>query len=138
MKLPKRYVASELDWQPRASRVAVLVLLLTFMTAGLAYFWYRSLPLTAVAANNSIYQSASVFVFIFSVILIKEKVTLQKIAAVVVSVAGVACISTAPSNSHSSDVHPEPIGYLWVVISTIMYALYEVCRAAAGVAATCC
>jgi len=92
-----------------------------------AYFWYYSLPRTTVAANNAIYQSASVFVYLFSFLMLGETLTLQKGAAVLVSVGGVAAISFAPKHASSDPgIHPSTLGYAMVIVSTCIFALYEV------------
>lgn len=103
-----------------------LTLLLNFVCCGIAYTWYYSLPRTTVAANNAIYQSASVFVYLFSFLLLGERLTLQKAAAVAVSVGGVALVSFAKNSTDDSDIHPSTAGYMMVVASTCLYALYEV------------
>ena len=46
---------------------------------GSTYTWYLSLPLTSVAGNSAVYQSAPVFVFLFSVPLLGESVTVLKV-----------------------------------------------------------
>jgi len=91
-----------------------------------AYAWYLSLPLTQVGANTTIYQSASVFVFIFSIFLLNESVTLRKIFSVALSVAGVALIASTPESSGNSEQQDSFIGYVFLIISVLLYALYEV------------
>ena len=99
-----------------------------------ALTWYRSLPLTTVAANNTIYQSSCVFVFLLSVAVLGERVTWNKIAAVALSVVGVLLISMFPSATHASNVHPSAAGYAWLLASTLCYAGLQVRRGRYGCA----
>eukprot|EP01138_Halocafeteria_seosinensis_P012994 gb/GECG01013272.1/.p1 GENE.gb/GECG01013272.1/~~gb/GECG01013272.1/.p1 ORF type:complete len:454 (+),score=40.94 gb/GECG01013272.1/:1-1362(+) len=104
----------------------ILGCILSFLLFIVAWLWYVSLPLTTVAANNSIYQSISVFVFIFSVWLVREKVTIQKVFAVVISVVGLVLVAIAPERTSGGDSNPTALGYVWVIGSTVLYGLYEV------------
>ena len=111
------------------------------------YTWYLSLPRTEVAANTAIYESAPAFVFIFSIPILGESVNLSKVFSLLISLVGVTLItvfqtnqpstnnttlinvttnisnSTSPSVSENS---PSPLGYILVIVSTILYSLYEV------------
>ena len=44
-----------------------------------AYFWYLSLHRTSVAANTAICQSAIAVVFLLSVFILKESITVLKV-----------------------------------------------------------
>jgi len=57
------------------------------------YTWFASLPLTSVSANTAIYNSSAAFVFIFSIFLVKESITVLKVIAVVVATGGVIIVS---------------------------------------------
>jgi drug/metabolite transporter (DMT)-like permease len=50
----------------------------------------------------------------------------MKTAAVMISVAGVVMVSTAPQHTSSAPVNPTAIGYVWLLISVLFYALFEV------------
>lgn len=90
--------------------------------------WYYSLNGTSVAANNAIYMSSSAFVFVLSVLLIGEVFTLRKAFAVAACIAGVIVVSFAPAASGSSGgpVKETVAGYVFVIISTVLYAVYQV------------
>lgn len=90
------------------------------------WFWYLSIPHTSVTANTAIYDSAFVFVFIFSMFLLKEKISLLKIISVIVSFAGLMLIAYTGSKSEENGVDQTPMGYVLVVLSTVLYAAYEV------------
>lgn len=86
--------------------------------------------LYSISANTAIYQSASIAVFIISVPLLREKVSLLKIISVILTVGGVAVVSvftsdvghhnTNTSNSSSSPstddsapvIRSTPLGYV--------------------------
>lgn len=101
---------------------ALLISTLVFFGA---YAWYLSLHMTIPSANNAIYQSASAFVFVFSVFLTKETVTIQKVLAVVAAIGGVILV-TIFHDKGTNKVHDSVLGYILVIVSTCMYALYEV------------
>jgi drug/metabolite transporter (DMT)-like permease len=69
----------------------------------------------------SIYQSSSAFVFILSVVMLRESVTATKVIAVVICLAGVITICFAPSTGSASSVHETAAGYFWVIASTAAY-----------------
>jgi len=55
--------------------------------------WYISIPRTELAANTSIYQSSIAFVYIFSVLILKEKTKWYKTFSVFLCIAGVALVA---------------------------------------------
>jgi drug/metabolite transporter (DMT)-like permease len=103
---------------------------MSWLLTSVAYAWYLSLPLTQVGANTTVYQSASVFVFLFSIFLLGEHVTIRKMSSVALSVFGVALIATSSTSndqeSQASGGSKGPLGYIYLVISVLLYALYEV------------
>ena len=108
------------------------------------YTWYLSLPRTEVAANTAIYESATAFVFLISVPILGERVTLVKVLSLSISIVGVCLISVFPSGSATnhtminytnisnlttptdSTISESTLGYFLVILSTILYSLYEV------------
>jgi drug/metabolite transporter (DMT)-like permease len=92
--------------------------------AFVAMLWYLSLPLTSFAGNAAVYQSSSAFALILSYFFLREGVTVVKLACSLSAIIGVVVITTAsPPASSSRDT---PLGYVYVVLSTVFYALYEV------------
>ena len=55
-----------------------------------------------------------------------SQVTWLKSTSVIVSIAGVVMVSVAPQHTDSSDTHPSLVGYLWLMVSVLAYASYEV------------
>jgi len=108
-------------------QLTIVAVLLSSLGAFNGFSWYLSLPKTLAAANNAIYQSASAFVFMFSIFLLGERATAQKGLAVVFSVVGVVVVSLAPTGvSTDPNIEPSVVGYLWVLASTVGYGLFEV------------
>eukprot|EP00727_Mastigamoeba_balamuthi_P001857 m51a1_g11669 hypothetical protein (297) ;mRNA; r:7564-8586 len=102
------------------------------------YSWYLSLPRTSVSVNTAIYNSSPAFVFIFSIFLIRDRVTVCKVLALVASIAGVVVVAActgAPASTEGSGSSAEGsglstadlvLGYVMLVFSTVTYALYGV------------
>ena len=112
-------------------QLVLVAFALQALGAVIAYTWYISLPLTLVSANNAIYQSSSAFVFVFAVVWHNEMFTWRKLCAVAVSVGGVVLICLMPTSggggsSSSASIHDSAEGYVWVIASTVTYAMYEV------------
>ena len=59
--------------------------------------------LLSISANSTIYQSASAFVFIMSIPVLRERVSLMKVMSVAITITGVALISV-----FSTDKIPTP------------------------------
>eukprot|EP00727_Mastigamoeba_balamuthi_P006802 m51a1_g2742 hypothetical protein (444) ;mRNA; f:926846-928481 len=101
------------------------------------YSWYLSLPRTSISVNTAIYNSSPAFVFVFSIFLIRDKINVCKILALIVSIAGVVivavCTGTSSSTTGSGSSADDGLstgdlvlGYVMLVLSTITYALYGV------------
>ena len=108
-----------------------------------AYLWYVSLRQTLVSANNAIYQSQCVFVYIVSLFVLGEKFDIKKVGVLALCVAGVVLVvftaskstettPTTPSSSSSGKVPAAPVkiketlwGYLALLLGVVAFALYE-------------
>ncbi|XP_062504649.1 uncharacterized protein LOC134181393 [Corticium candelabrum] len=100
---------------------------LAFCSFASGYTWYLSLSRTSVSGNTAVYQSQSAFVFLLSVIFLKEKVTVLKVISVVLSLAGVLLIALFPGPSHSNrDMHPSIWGYLLCAMAMLFYVIFEI------------
>jgi len=84
--------------------------------------WYRSLGGTSFAGNAAVYQSATAFALLLSAVLLGEAVTPRKLACVAGALAGVALVALGGSAAGGRDT---VAGYAWVLLSTVLYALYE-------------
>lgn len=99
---------------------------MSWLLVVVAYAWYLSLPRTEVGPNSTIYQSASVFVFIFSAVLLDEEISFRKLASVALCVAGVAVLALSKPASDSGGVKVTVWGYVFLMVSVIFYGMYEV------------
>lgn len=71
-------------------------------------------------------NASCAFVFVFSVFLLKERITVIKVFALVLTIAGV-CMSTLFGSTKSSDdTHPTVFGYILATVVAMAYALWEV------------
>eukprot|EP00037_Helgoeca_nana_P032067 m.412003 g.412003 ORF g.412003 m.412003 type:complete len:376 (-) comp28772_c0_seq1:1681-2808(-) len=93
-----------------------------------AWTWYISLSHTPLPANTAVYQTAPVFVFLFSVPILKEKVTWVKVISTVVCVAGASLVSFGKGKSHGSatEYSHQGFGFAMCALSTVLYAGFEV------------
>ena len=85
--------------------------------------WYLSLGGTTFAGNSAVFQSAAAFTLLLSFLLLGEAVTARKAACVAGALAGVACVALGSTAAGGRDT---AAGYAWVLLSTFLYALYEV------------
>jgi len=90
------------------------------------YLWYLSLKHTLVAANSAIYQSCCVFVYIFSMIFLNEKLDIYRVLAMVVMIGGMLLVVLESNISSSSGADSTAGGYAIVILSVIVFAMYEV------------
>lgn len=111
---------------PNIGRKFLHATVLNFFLCVSDFLWYQSLACTVVAANNAIYQSAAVFVFVMSFLLIDEKVRLHKVAALMIASVGIVLVTLFTKNEEGSKIYSAPIGYVLVLISVIVFAFYEV------------
>eukprot|EP00301_Raphidiophrys_heterophryoidea_P027185 c9531_g1_i1.p1 GENE.c9531_g1_i1~~c9531_g1_i1.p1 ORF type:complete len:311 (-),score=40.47 c9531_g1_i1:313-1245(-) len=109
----------------RGKRFIIFCFLISIEAFFTAYLYYLSVHVTIPSANNAIYQSSSALVFLFSVPLLGESVTISKVLAVFCALGGVVLVSLfhATGNVHVKD---SIFGYLLCFGSTALYALYEV------------
>lgn len=70
--------------------------------------WYYSLKTTPVSANTAIYNSSPVWIFLFSIFFVKERVTIVKIVAVLMIMAGVVVVAFFGRNIEVCRVSSNP------------------------------
>ena len=110
---------------------------LSILVNFVSWTWFLSIPLTDAMVNTVIYQSACVWCFLISVVLLGEKVTLIKVVSTLATFAGVGIISnfpcsvlsvpgTKPSPSDPSSANRSLWGDFLCLSSAVIYALYEV------------
>ncbi len=114
------------NWLSNIKQHALLTLAYSLLIFVVVYTWYLSLPITYVSVNTAIYNAACVFVFLFSVVLLKESISLLKIAAVLFCVGGIVMLCIDGLEHSSGDEKNSIWGYVLVIASTMFYSLYEV------------
>ena len=125
--------------------VIVSAALLSVVSAAAAYFWYLSLPRTYVWANNTIYQSNPVWVYLFSIAFLGSSWDWRKVVPLVLCFSGIVIISLSSKDGGSGGATPQPTpspsggrhecivthtsdfgGYIYVLFSVLGFALFEV------------
>jgi len=109
--------------QQMTPKVILTALMFSVFQYASALFWYLSLPLTSVSANTAIYQSSCIFIYILSIFMLKEKVTLGKVLSVLVCVSGVVVVTLYSSQGDGNT--NTLLGFIWVLASTVVYSLAE-------------
>ncbi|KAG0353367.1 hypothetical protein BC939DRAFT_458457 [Gamsiella multidivaricata] len=101
-----------------------------------SYLWYTCVALTSMANLTAIYNTACFFAYLFSVMLLREKIVLNKVLAVCLSLLGVAIISlttkdsAAPGGENMSSTSDRPAvfmaGDVLALIGAALYGFEEV------------
>jgi len=103
---------------------AFIVTLLNFFST---YTWYISLDKIPVSINQTLYNSIVVFVFILSVIFLKEKLRLIKILALAFVIAGVVLVGQSSHSEGQTFSEKDKVeGYILVLVGAFLWACYEV------------
>jgi solute carrier family 35 protein F5 len=95
------------------------------------YAFVKALQFSSATVDTAIYQSCSVFVYIFSILVLGEEFSWIKIIAVALSIGGVFLISMAEtsydeSGSESFSVRDNSLGFTISAVATIAAAGYSV------------
>lgn len=117
-------------------QTCVLAVLLAGLLNTGAYLWYVSVGLTSMAKVTAIYNASCVFAYIFSVWLLREGVSAGRIAAVVVSMAGVGLMAlgghsdgsmgAGASTDEEKELESEILGDVTALASACGIGLYQV------------
>eukprot|EP00727_Mastigamoeba_balamuthi_P008329 m51a1_g4118 putative glycogenin-1-like isoform x1 (1095) ;mRNA; r:150150-156245 len=126
----------------KAKKIAFRITMWCLMAASnffSSYCWYWSYAYVTVTANQALYSTLNVFVFLICAVFKAERVTLPKVVAVLVSLAGsvILCLSpeaARPADDPSSSGGTEPIspgrwaaGCVLVIVSAFTYSIFEIC-----------
>ena len=109
-------------------RTVLLSLVLMVFVQVASVTFISSLSLTSVSANTAIYQTNPLLVYVFSLLILQEKASYPKFAAVLLAMGGVGLVITGRQSSlhwiegESSSMY----GYILVTISTTVFSLKEV------------
>ncbi|OBZ83981.1 hypothetical protein A0J61_07968 [Choanephora cucurbitarum] len=98
-----------------------------------AYIWYLSVNLTSMSSLTAIYNTGCFFAYLFSILMLKDKLRLTKICAVLLCLIGVLTMACWPLPSEDSDIKQaqkdkiaEWMGILVASIGAALYGFYEV------------
>ncbi|KAM9979797.1 hypothetical protein ACTFIZ_006052 [Dictyostelium cf. discoideum] len=99
---------------------------ITIVYVGLSWCWLIALSMTEVSISTAISQSSSVFCFILSIIILKEKIEILKTISVLIFMGGIVGITVVTANL-SKSIYPNAIkGDLLIILSAALWAVYEV------------
>ncbi|KAI8339327.1 hypothetical protein BD560DRAFT_450839 [Blakeslea trispora] len=98
-----------------------------------AYLWYFSVNLTSMSSLTAIYNTGCFFAYLFSILMLKDRLHLSKMCAVLLCLIGVLAMACWPLPSEDSDVKQaqegklaEWTGILVASIGAALYGFYEV------------
>ena len=92
------------------------------------YAWYMGLARASVTVGTAVFNSNCVFVYVFSVLLLKERLSLFKVLSVLVAVGGVVCLAMAKADNKadpSASASYSAAGPVLCVAAAVLYAVYE-------------
>ena len=92
------------------------------------YAWYTSLTRTSVTVGTVVFNSNCVFVYLFSIFLLRERVTVLKVLAVLVASGGVVCLAMAKTDNKAAAGSDTIVGPILCALAACLYAVYEVRR----------
>lgn len=115
-------------WQrialPRSDLIQCLVLGMLGVAAS-NYFYYVAIQKTSVAIAIVVQYTAPVWVLLYVVARGQQRLSLQKVAAVVVAIAGIALTIGIVGKSGSS-LHLDPYGLIAALLASFSFAFYNV------------
>ena len=98
-----------------------------------SYLWYTCIAMTTMSSLTAIYNTSCFFAYLFSVILLNDKIVGRKILAVALSLLGVAVISLTTRESPAPDSAGTSgsvtiAGNALALIGAALYGFEEVCE----------
>jgi drug/metabolite transporter (DMT)-like permease len=116
---------------PWRALILYSLIMTPIMTLG-ACAWYLSLGLTTVSINTGVYNSSFVFVFLFSLVLLRERLTVYRVIGTLMCLGGLALIVVGTLTASSSTTTGTPthidsvLGYVFLLASMLGYAMLSV------------
>ncbi|KAN0028041.1 hypothetical protein ACTFIV_009868 [Dictyostelium citrinum] len=109
-------------------KLIIISIPMTILYITLNWLWVLSLSMTETSIATALFQSASVFCFFLSIIILKEKIRILKSLSILIFIGGLVGIAVATtSNKDSTDSFPNSIlGDILMIISAALWGLYEV------------
>jgi DME family drug/metabolite transporter len=90
------------------------------------YFYYVAIQKTSVAIAIIVQYTAPVWVLLYVVARRQQKLTLQKVAAVGVAIAGIALTIGIVGNKSAAALHPASWGFIAALLASFSFAFYNV------------
>jgi drug/metabolite transporter (DMT)-like permease len=116
-------------WQriqlPRPDLVQCLILGMLGVAAS-NYFYYVAIQKTSVAIAIVLQYTAPVWVLLYVVARGQQKLSLQKVAAVAVAIAGIALTIGIVGSKSASPLHLDTYGFIAAMLASFSFAFYNV------------
>ncbi|KAM9956697.1 hypothetical protein ACTFIR_003426 [Dictyostelium discoideum] len=107
-------------------KLFIISIPMSILFVALNWIWMLAISMTEVSISTALYQSASVFCFFLSIIILKEKVKILKTISVIIFMGGIVGIAITTVGT-SKGQYPHAIkGEILMIISAAMWGLYEV------------
>ncbi|KAN0029681.1 hypothetical protein ACTA71_007816 [Dictyostelium dimigraforme] len=107
-------------------KLVIVSIPMSILFVGLNWIWMLAISMTEVSISTALYQSASVFCFFLSIIILKEKVKILKTISVIIFMGGIVGIAITTVGTSRGE-YPNAIkGEILMIISAAMWGLYEV------------
>ncbi|KAK5583651.1 hypothetical protein RB653_005249 [Dictyostelium firmibasis] len=107
-------------------KLIIISIPMSILFVGLNWIWMIAISLTEVSISTALYQSASVFCFFLSIIILKEKVKILKTISVIIFMSGIVGIAVTTVGTSKGE-YPDAIkGDILMIISAALWGLYEV------------
>ncbi|ORY94111.1 hypothetical protein BCR43DRAFT_495881 [Syncephalastrum racemosum] len=108
------------------SPLTMLILCSVLLTVP-AYLWYLSVNLTSMANLTAIYNTGCFFAYLFSILMLHDRIVAAKVAAVGLCILGVCVMAFTDTQDNTSSDSPDgPLGILVAMIGAAAYGFYEV------------
>ncbi|KAI8575084.1 hypothetical protein K450DRAFT_263411 [Umbelopsis ramanniana AG] len=108
----------------QASYLVKISVALAIMITVPAYLWYITVNLISMANLTAVYNTACFWAYLFSILLLGERIVTQKVLAVILCVFGV--LIMALWSSEDTDNRHNPLGIPLAVAGAVAYGYYEV------------
>ncbi|KAI8881905.1 hypothetical protein K501DRAFT_187956 [Backusella circina FSU 941] len=92
-----------------------------------AYLWYLSVNMTSMSNLTAIYNTGCFFAYLFSILMLHDRLMVSKIGAVMLCMLGVLTMACWPGQqADEDDVKSQWIGILVATLGAALYGFYEV------------
>ncbi|EAL61474.1 hypothetical protein DDB_G0291888 [Dictyostelium discoideum AX4] len=110
-------------------KLIIISIPITILYIILNWLWVLSLSMTETSIATALYQSATVFCFFLSIIILKEKIRILKSLSILIFMGGLVgiVVATTTTTTDGDDKFPNAIlGDILMIVSAFLWGLYEV------------